>query len=279
VLGGDVLVGDTVRIEAFGFTPGGPGIGLGDLHKDGKDVPITFDADGTYEREFVAGEWMTHRQFDVWIEDLTDHCSAREAFRVGGATPTPTPGRNCYVSMPHVLVRIGERFVVEGHGLTPRGRGHGLGLLMPDRKDIALQFNADGTFRYEAIAAPWMLELMDGLMIADITDPDARCNADWWFRVLPADWIPDTPCSITLGSATGRYRDEIHVKGTGFSPHGSGFGFTEIDPAHGTALLTFDELGNLDWNISVTWREGEGLVAVQDGDSPCNALAVLTAIN
>jgi hypothetical protein len=76
-----IRAGDTAHIEASGLTPGGYGAGLADLHRDGRAVPLVFDADGAFVREFTAGGWMagTH---DIWIIDAFSGCTARTSLRI-----------------------------------------------------------------------------------------------------------------------------------------------------------------------------------------------------
>jgi hypothetical protein len=145
---GNARVGDTVRIEAYGLTPGGPGEGFGSLHRDGQDVPLQFEADGTYTRQFVAGRWMANRSFNVRIVDLSNNCSTDTTLVVDGVEPTPSRSDGCSITIDHVLPRVGERFVVEGHGLTPSGKGSGLGELQPDGRDVPLTFSSTGTYRF-----------------------------------------------------------------------------------------------------------------------------------
>jgi hypothetical protein len=273
---GIAKVGEIVRIEAYGLTPGGPGEGLGSLHHDGQDVPLQFEADGTYTREFVAGAWMANRQFNVRIVDLTNDCSTETILVVESAKPTPSPGRDCYISIDHVLPRVGERFVVEAHGLTPGGHGYGLGELQSDRDDVPLTFSGDGTYRYVATAESWMLEPWHGTLIIRIRDSASNCLAQWVVEVHPADWVPDPGCWVSVTPSTGRYGDVLDLDAGGFEPNGAGDGLWEVDPGLSSALLGFDAAGELHRPLNVTWREGEGIVSINDGT--CQAMTVATAV-
>jgi hypothetical protein len=262
---------------------------LGSLHRDGKDVPLQFEADGTYAREFVAGEWMANRQFNVRIVDLSNHCSADTLLVVEGLTPTPTPGRDCYITIEHVVVHVGEPIVVEGHGLTPGGRGFGLGSLQRDGKDIALSFSEDGMFRYEVIAEEWMFsedwqrerKYVDvGVLLQDAA---ANCSAAWLVRILMTDWSPPAgSCWIRLTPQSAKSGDSVLLEGGGFQPNGTGHGLSQLEPyLNGTIDdQKFDDEGRLSRLLHLWWRAGEGLVEIIDDSDvnphPCYAFTVVT---
>jgi hypothetical protein len=274
---GIAKVGQTVRIEARRLTPGGPGEGLGSLHHDGQDVPLTFDSDGTYSREFGAGEWMANRQFNVRIVDLTNNCSTETILVVESAEPTPRPGHDCYISIDHVLPRVGERFVVEAHGLTPGGNGYGLGVLQPDGKDIPLAFSSKGTYRFEGVAKDWMV----GEGVVRIHDTSARCNAFWVMHPFPADYVPPSQaCWITVTPASSKSHTYVQIDGGGFTPNETWAGLQQLDGDLQPGLFETDSAGEIRHPLFLWWHDGEGIVEIGGpaNGTPCIVTTFVTAV-
>ena len=76
-----VRVGAFMRIEASGLTAYGDGAGLGEIHRDGADVPLVFTPQGTLARIFVTGRWMVGSHH-IRIMDSTTGCEATTTLRV-----------------------------------------------------------------------------------------------------------------------------------------------------------------------------------------------------